>query len=83
MRDVNRLSAGFDSSKGKEYHITVWFDRSYDYGAIFTIRPVSGGVHVTCRDFKTNEFTEGKTWAFITDQIPKLTKNADLLAHIK
>ena len=82
QRGISRLRAGFDSSRGKEYCVTVWLSRGYDYGGVFTIQPLSGNdVHVTCRDLQTNEFTEGGCWDFVLEAARRLKEPAHLLAH--
>jgi hypothetical protein len=83
QRKVVRLRAGFDSSNGKAYHVTVWTDRAYDYGCVFVIRPVSGGVKMTGRDLKSNEYFEGDKWDDVVDVVSKLEVSPDIMAHAR
>lgn len=83
QRKVVRLRAGFDSSKGKAYHVTVWTDRAYDCGGVFVIRPVSGGVKMTGRDLKSNKYFEGDNWDDIVDAVDKLEVSPHIMEHAR
>jgi hypothetical protein len=84
LRKVNRLSAGFDDGKGKEYHITVWTDRGYDYGAVFTVRPLANDVTWTGRDLKDNTFFQGDGWDSLLSTVETAVRvDPQLLEHVR
>lgn len=84
LRKVNRLRAGFDSSKGKEYYVTVWTSKGYESGGVFTVRFLPGNtISVTCRDLMTNELTEGGSWDWLVNKVADLKDSGRKLEHLR
>lgn len=84
LRKVNRVEAGFDSGQGKVYRITAWTTKTYGFGGVFAIRPVSGGISWQGRDLSTKAFFEGDSWdTLVATVADKVAVNPALLEHLK